>query len=293
MITASFQRYIEQELTKKAGRKIHINRIVPVSGGSINATSKLETTGGHFFLKANDAFSYPAMFEKEAAGLELLRSTETFVIPQIILQDEFEDLAFLLLSFIRETEQKKNFWEEFGSQLANLHGNTSNVFGYEEDNYIGSLVQSNRRHNNWPDFFITERLEFQLASALKSGKMDQSDVTAFNLLFRKLDTLMPKESPALLHGDLWNGNFMVGENGLPCLIDPAVYYGHREMDLAMTRLFGGFDDRFYQSYDESLSLTSGFEERKDIYNLYPLLVHVNLFGGKYVNDVRSIVKRYV
>ncbi len=293
MITASFQRYLEQELTKKAGRKIHINRLIPVSGGSINRCCKVESTAGNFFLKSNDAFAFPSMFKKEAYGLELLRSTETFLIPEVILQDEFEDQAFLLLQFIQTAEARMVFWDDFGSRLAELHKNTNTAFGLEEDNFIGSRVQSNRQHKNWNDFFITERLEFQLADAVSSGKLNSDDATQFNLLFRKIETLLPVEAPALLHGDLWNGNFLIAHNGNPCLIDPAVYYGHREMDLAMTRLFGGFDDRFYQSYDESLPLTSGFEERKDIYNLYPLLVHVNLFGGKYVNDVRSIVKRYV
>jgi fructosamine-3-kinase len=140
------------------------------------------------------------------------------------------------------------------------------------------------------DFFIEERLEKQLKLALSSGKMINSDADLFQRLYSRLD-IIPIEAPSLLHGDLWSGNFMTNADGMPCLIDPAVYFGHREMDLAMTKLFGGFDDEFYEAYNESFPLAAGFEERIDIHNLYPLMVHVNLFGGGYVQQVRGILKK--
>jgi protein-ribulosamine 3-kinase len=293
LLTASFQRYLEQELFRVTRKKVHVRRITPVSGGSINSAGKIETTGGVFFLKTNDAFQFPGMFEKEKKGLALLRNTKAIHIPEVILQDDFEASSFLLIKFVESKSQKPDFWELFGKRLAELHRHTDRAFGLDEDNYIGSLVQSNRQHGNWIDFFITERIEPQLKKALNSGTLNANDSKFINELFKKLDAIFPSEQPSLLHGDLWNGNYLVDEIGEPALIDPAVYYGHREMDLAMTHLFGGFEPAFYTSYDETYPLAPGFDERKDLYNLYPLLVHVNLFGSQYVNQVRAVVKKFL
>ena len=165
-------------------------------------------------------------------------------------------------------------------------------FGLDHDNYIGSLPQSNHQHTSWVEFFIEERLEKQIALAKNSGALNNSTIQQFNNLFKRLKEIIPEEKPSLLHGDLWNGNYMLAADGCACLIDAAVYYDHREMDLAMTRLFGGFPEEFYESYHETFPLSSGFEERVDIHNLYPLLVHVNLFGGSYISQVKSVLSRF-
>ena len=180
----------------------------------------------------------------------------------------------------------------FGKQLAQLHQNTNTSFGLEESNYIGSLLQQNNLHNNWIDFFINERLKPQIKLARDNGKIDLSTITKFERLYTKLDEIFPEEPPALLHGDLWSGNFMVDEKGGPVIIDPAVYFGHREMDIAMTKLFGGFNQQLYQSYNEHFPLEKGWEQRVDICNLYPLMVHVNLFGGGYLEQVKSILNKF-
>lgn len=292
MLTASFLRQLEQTLGKKIGQKLHFRRVKPVSGGSINLTARLDTTSGTYFLKANDAFKYPAMFEKEARGLEAIRETKTCTVPETILTGELEGEAFLILRFIEDKPMVNDFWKIFGEALANLHRVTRAKYGYNEDNYIGSLVQSNREHNRWVDFFIEERLEKQLKTAMVLGYLKKDDEERFGKLYRELDSLLPIEPASLLHGDLWNGNFITGMSGEPCLIDPAVYYGNREMDLAMTKLFGGFDPLFYEAYQSTYPLQSGFEKREHIHNLYPLMVHLNLFGGGYINQVREILKQY-
>ena len=187
---------------------------------------------------------------------------------------------------------KNDFWESFGKSLAKLHRVNSSKYGFAEDNYIGSLEQSNKEHNKWIDFFIEERLEKQLKRAMELGILTGDDENHFQKLYRELDSLIPNEPPSLLHGDLWGGNFITGDNGEPCLIDPAVYYGHREMDLSMTRLFDGFEKPFYDIYNSEYPLAPGFEARVDIHNLYPLLVHVNLFGGGYIPQLRGVIKKF-
>ncbi len=292
MLTASFIRGIETQLGKKLKQKLHIKRVQPVSGGSINHAARVDTSWGTYFLKANDAFLYPQMFEKEASALDLLRTTGLITIPEVIMTGEEDGFAFLFLRFIESKMRNENFWENFGTALARIHRHTSTRFGFPVNNYIGSLSQSNREHTRWEDFFIEERLEKQLQLAEQSGRLSKADIDQFQSLYKNIESIFPDEPPALLHGDLWSGNFITGNNGEPCLIDPAVYYGHREMDLAMTKLFGGFDDIFYEAYQTEYPLASGFDDRVDICNLYPLLVHVNLFGGGYLSQVRNILKKF-
>lgn len=292
MLTASFLRGIETQLGKKLKQKLHFKRVQPVSGGSINHAARLDTSWGVYFLKANDSFLYPQMFEKEARGLDALKQTGHITIPEVIFTGEEDGLSFMILRFVESKPRASDFWEKFGQALAKIHRHTSAHFGYEENNFIGSLVQCNKKHNKWTDFFIEERLEKQLSQAIQNGKMNSGDTNLFRNIYLKIESLFSEEEPAFLHGDLWNGNFMTGNSGEPCLIDPAVYFGHREMDLAMTHLFGGFDEAFYNSYQSEFPLAPGFDERIDLCNLYPLMVHLNLFGGSYLSQVKNIVKRF-
>jgi protein-ribulosamine 3-kinase len=292
MISAAFLRQLENSLGKKFKSKLHIRRVTPVSGGSINLTARVDTNAGLFFMKVNDAFKFPGMFEKEAEGLDKLRSANCFIIPKLIHIGEEDGQAFLLMEFIESRAKSTNFWKNFGVSLATLHRNENEKFGFSSDNYIGSLRQSNRQHNKWIDFFIEERIEPLLKKAANTGLLNDTDNKNFQRLFQKLDNFIPPSPPSLIHGDLWSGNFMSDYKGEPSIFDPAVYYGHREMDLAMTRMFGGFDPEFESSYNESYPLEPGFDERFEIYNLYPLLVHVNLFGGAYVSQVRQILKGF-
>ena len=263
-----------------------------VSGGSINSALKLSTNRGDFFLKLN-ARTPPDFFEKEAEGLNLLKSANSDLhIPEVIAvgNPDHDKPAFLLMEFIEEGRSGDSF--AFGANLAKLHQNHSDQFGLENDNYIGSLPQRNTRHKDWASFFSDERVKPQLEMAINSGKLNSGLKSNWDRLSAKLNDLMPPTKPSLIHGDLWSGNYLFNTLGEAVLIDPAVYYGHPEMDLAFSKMFGGFSADFYRGYESVAPLEPGFEERVAVYNLYPLLVHVNLFGGHYTTQAIQLLNKF-
>jgi fructosamine-3-kinase len=197
------------------------------------------------------------------------------------------------MEFIEQGPQNKFYWKDLGSGLANIHKATNVLFGLDHDNYIGSLRQLNTSSENWIDFLVNKRLNVQLKLAMDSGLAGSQMMKSFESLYLKLPTLLPEEKPALLHGDLWSGNIITTRSGEPCLIDPSVYYGCREVDLAMTKLFGSFPGDFYDSYTDTYPLLSGYQDRFELYNLYPLLVHLNLFGTQYRSPITGILSRFV
>jgi len=282
MISPPLIAHLEKVLARIFGTTFHVFQISLVSGGCINHAHKLETSAGNFFLKFNSKLRFPGMFEAEAKGLKLLKSTGTINVPEVICTGEFEALSFILLEYIESGKHSSDHWERAGHQLAKLHKKCETNFGLDHSNYIGSLGQSNTWHEEWISFFMKERI-LAIGSKIVEPYRDK--------LEKKLYDIFPEEPPALLHGDLWSGNIMCEHNGHPVFFDPAVYYGHREMDLAMTKLFGGFPGQFYTAYDREYPLAAGFDERVDFYNLYPLLVHVKLFGGSYLDRVLTILKR--
>lgn len=265
---------------------------MPLSGGCINYSFKIFSTHGNYFLKYNNKDRYPKMFESEAAGLLFLQHANALKIPEVMGCGESENFTFIILEFVESGARKKNFFFEFGIQLAKLHRTTHDEFGFKENNYIGSLPQSNSWKKNGIDFFIEERLMPQCKQAYDKKYFDRTILKHFESLYNKLPEILPAEKPALLHGDLWNGNFLITTDGLPCLIDPSEYFGFREQDIAMTKLFGGFDNNFYNGYNSAFAMEKGWQHRIDIFNLYPLLVHVNLFGQAYIGQVNSIIKKY-
>jgi len=262
-------------------------------GGCINSGGRLKTTAGTFFLKWNSAKKFPTMFDAETKGLKLLRNANAIEIPAVIGTGEDDDHQFILLDFIEQGPQSRSYWKDFGVRLANLHKTSTLQFGLDHDNYIGSLPQVNTTRESWIDFFAHQRLNMQLKLAVDSGLADRHVVSSFESLYPKLASLLAEEKPALLHGDLWSGNIITTHRGDACLIDPAVYYGCREVDLAMTKLFGSFPGEFYRVYDQTYPLLPGYEDRLDLYNLYPLLVHLNLFGAQYMNPITGILRRFV
>lgn len=259
----------------------------PISGGDINKAAKIETTSGdRFFLKWNES-APEGMFETEAKGLKLLDSALTdLIIPEVFLIGD----NFLLLKFIEESNTGSSF--DFGVQLAKLHRKTNELFGLDHSNYIGRLPQQNKYHADWLEFFMRERLEPQVKMAIDTGKLDPKLSTIFDRAINYTYVVFPDEPPALLHGDLWGGNYLFNTEGKACIYDPAVYFGHREIDLAMSRLFGGFGSDFYQGYNEEYPLEKGYEERFKLCNLYPILVHANLFGGHYCNQAEVLLKHF-
>lgn len=291
-----FNREIQERiaglLSENRGEKCLVKNVIPVSGGSINEAYKLETSNGSFFVKINSAVKYPLMFEAEAKGLQLLASANEVYIPGVITASVINDDAIITMEFVEQGRRKNDFFFDFGKRLARLHKHSAEKFGLDHDNYIGSLYQSNRQKDNWIDFFIEERLERQIKLAREGGEINASFIRSFENLFKRLREIFPEETPSLLHGDLWSGNYMTSPQGSACIFDPAAYYGHREMDLAMTKLFGGFDREFYEGYNEEFPLEKSWRQRLDICNLYPLMVHVNLFGGSYLSQVELVLKYF-
>jgi fructosamine-3-kinase len=265
-------------------------------GGDINEAYDVTLADGRrVFVKAN-ARAAARMFACEARGLDWLRDADALRIPRVLAHSAEQDEmpAFLVLERIASAARTRDFDERLGRGLAALHGYGAPQFGFEEPNFIGSLPQDNTPCDTWATFYAHRRLEPQVHAAVDCGRAPAGWTHAFARLFGRMDDLVgPPEPPARLHGDLWSGNVMTDEHGAPCLIDPAVYGGHREVDLAMLRLFGGVGPRSLAAYHEALPLAAGHEARVALYQLYPLLVHVNLFGGGYVAPVERVLRTYV
>jgi fructosamine-3-kinase len=283
MIPNAIEKEIKSVLLSKKGEGITILDLQPVSGGCINNATKIITNYGNFFLKWNINAS-EKMFDTEVKGLELLRKSKTIYIPKLIAYD----YNYLMMECIEKEPPSNILWEEFGRDLSELHKVSNINFGLDHNNFIGSLPQDNKQQLIWSDFFINQRIIPQLSM----GDFSSEIIKDFDKVFLKIDALFPDEPSSLLHGDLWNGNFIF-LNNKTALIDPAVYFGSREMDIAMSKLFGGFHDQFYSSYNENYPLSEGWQDRIDICNLYPLLVHVNLFGGGYYSQVKTILNRFI
>ena len=289
MISEALRERVESALGQS------VRAVARVSGGDINDAFELGLADGRsVFLKTN-ARAPLTMFAAEARGLEFLRQARALRIPEVIaVSAADEGPPFLLLEFIRSANERPGFDEQLGRGLAELHRCGAPSFGFDEPNFIGRLVQENRPHSSWSDFYRQERLEPQLRAAARAGHASPALRRRFEQLFAKLSELVGEpEGPARLHGDLWSGNLHVDERGAPTLIDPAVYGGHREMDLAMMRLFGGFSPRVFAAYAEAFPLSSGHEGRVRLCQLYPLLVHVNLFGAGYLGSVEQALSEYV
>lgn len=271
----------------------NIDSVRPISGGDISKAYLLETETGRFFCKVNENARAFEMFQAEKLGLEAISQTKTIATPQALLCEKLEKGGFLLMEYIEPKSATSKEMELLGHQLAALHQVQDLAsFGWETDNFIGSLPQSNEKHSIWAEFYVQERLLPQLKMANDQQLLSSNELPSEEQLFKTCHGLFPKIKPSLLHGDLWNGNFLISEKGTPYLIDPAIYYGHHEVDIAMTKLFGGFDPSFYDAYDEHFPKVGGKAARNEIYQLYYLLVHLNLFGSSYKSSVTKILKTY-
>lgn len=283
------QRY--QQVLDKIGLGVSITNTEIVAGGCINKTTCLQTNNGHFFLKEN-TIENQDLFEKETLGLSLLAEKSQIKTPMVFGQITDENYTYLVLEWIEKGAPSHIFWENFGNNLAHQHKQVQNHYGLDHHNHIGRLDQHNNFRIDWIDFFINERLLPQIKLGETRNLIDPSLRNQFDSLFTRLDQLIPTENPSLLHGDLWSGNFLCSSAGQPYVFDPAVYYGNREVELAFTQLFGGFDPFFYGAYEEAFPLTPGYQERVEIHNLYPLLVHVNLFGASYLTGIKQTLNKF-
>lgn len=281
---------ISDSLVDVAGATAGITSRHPVSGGSINSAYRIETGSNRsFFVKLNREALLP-MFEAEAEGLQELRKANAIRVPEPICCGAGEGYAWIVTEFITFGRGSAQTEELFGHQFAEMHRQTADRFGWYRDNTIGSTPQVNRWEDNWTGFYRDQRLGFQLDLAASNGFRGLLQEKGERLkagLSTFFDSYRPQ--PSLMHGDLWGGNQAADEDGNPVIFDPAVYYGDREADIAMTSLFGGFSTVFYDAYNETWPLDDGYSVRKTLYNLYHILNHANLFGGGYAMQAESMM----
>lgn len=290
---------LRAQLLPHTGR---IREVSSVGGGCISNATRLEAERGTWFLKHAEGQA-GATFEAEAVGLQALAQAATGTgvhVPRVIAaRDAAGAPGFLLMEWIEQGSAGPGYWEGFGRALARLHRKAAPVsgqggpFGFSGDNFIGRLPQKNDWRGDWPAFFRELRLGPQFARARSSGHWRPGWEAGARRLLERLDDLFPSSPhPSMLHGDLWSGNQLPDAQGRPCLVDPAAYAGDREADLAMTELFGGFDGRFYSAYREEWPLSPGYEERREVYNLYHLVNHLNHFGASYAAGVERVLTRF-
>jgi fructosamine-3-kinase len=274
------------------GDDTQVIRISPVTGGSINRTFYVRTELHEYFVKYNENVPED-FFRQETYGLRLLKKAKAVSVPEVYGDFVFGNRVILIMEWIQGSIAA-NTEERLGKNLALLHQCYGRAFGLDHNNYIGIYPQFNGWSQSWVDFYRDKRLRVQWEIGRKKGTIQGERARKLEKLLEQLPKWIPNDvKPSLLHGDLWSGNWMVGPNGEPYLIDPAVFFGHSEMEIAFTEVFKGFSSTFYRAYEEVLPLDMGYFERKRLYQLYYLLVHLNLFGETYGSSVDRILNYYV
>jgi fructosamine-3-kinase len=298
---------IAAHISETTGETFSIDNRHSVSGGCINQGYSISSSSRAYFAKINQA-SQIAMFEAEALGLQQMRATQTIRVPEPICWGTEGNSAYIVLEWLdlggRGGERA---WEEMGRKLAAMHKYTPpnppllrggeernstllrGVFGWDINNTIGSTVQINNWTVNWAEFWAERRIGYQLKLARRRGGHFPQGERLLEVIPELLASYEPQ--PSLVHGDLWGGNAGVTSAGEPVIFDPATYFGDREVDIAMTELFGGFPAQFYRGYNQVWSLDGGYEQRKSLYNLYHILNHFNLFGGSYQSQANQMINR--
>ncbi len=279
------------------GTNSKLDSVRSVSGGDINEAYLLILSDGkRIFLKENTQRN-TRFFEAEQAGIAAIKATGTISVPHVLKTGIASGRSYLMMEYLEAAPKQSDYWEHFGRQLAAMHRadpskwTRGGKYGFSEDNYIGAGEQFNAVAGSWVSFFRECRLEVQFSQAQKY--FDPEDRKFMQRLLDHLDEyLIEPEYPSLLHGDLWSGNFVTGPDGYAWLIDPAVYVGHAEAALSMTELFGGFAPDFYDAYREAGTVLPGYADRRELYNLYHLLNHLNLFGGSYYGAVKRTLRRF-
>ncbi|NJN74563.1 MAG: fructosamine kinase family protein [Limnothrix sp. RL_2_0] len=282
---------IAQHVAATTGKSFEVDSTSSVSGGCINDGYQISGSGKTYFVKLNRP-NQMEMFAAEALGLTQMGATKTICVPQPICWGETQNHSYIVLEWLNLGSSNGKAWREMGRQLAGLHRvGVSAQFGWDRNNTIGSTPQINAWCDDWADFWAEMRIGYQLRLAKRNG----GTFPDLNLVVDTVRQMLRgwEPQPSLVHGDLWSGNAAIAADGTPILFDPAAYYGDREVDIAMTELFGGFSPSFYQGYNEEWPLDSGYSDRRDIYNLYHVLNHFNLFGGGYGGQANRIIQRFL
>ncbi len=280
---------IAQAITEATGERFVAESHHAVGGGCINSAAKVSDGSRSYFVKLNSALSL-TMFEAEADGLRELRKPDAIAVPEPLATGVAEGQAFIVMEDM--ALRGSGSGAQLGYELAQLHRTTQERFGWFRDNTIGSTPQDNSEHHDWIVFWRERRLGAQLEMAARKGGGGSLQRKGAELMERFqgfFSDYSPR--PSLLHGDLWSGNYAFRGDGAPVIFDPAVYYGDREADIAMTELFGGFGSDFYAAYNEEWPLDTGYKVRKTFYNLYHILNHFNLFGGGYASQAEGMIDR--
>ena len=280
---------IAAQISHSTGAPFTVQTTIPLGGGCINQAYRVEGNGQRFFVKLNNPECL-SMFEAEAAGLQEIRNSRTLRAPAPICWSGNTFVAWLVLEYVEMRGGSGSGANELGEGLAAMHHISSGEFGWTCNNTIGATPQINARSSNWIDFWRKHRLGYQLQLAKANGYSGRLQTQGEHLK-EELDCFFPDGQPAvsLLHGDLWSGNYNFDETGQPIIFDPAVYYGDRETDIAMTELFGGFPGSFYAAYRSAYPLNAGYATRKTLYNLYHILNHLNLFGRGYLSQAEEMM----
>jgi len=280
---------VANQITESAGERFIVKSASQVGGGCINQAWKIKDDKNIWFIKVNDISRQP-MFAAEMSCLKAIANTKTIKVPAALCVGKTSHHSYLVLEYLKLDAHSLDGSEALGEQLAGLHRHTSDQFGWQNDNNIGTTKQINTATSDWIKFWREHRLGFQLKLAADNGYKGRLQRQGEQLL-QRLDQIMLNHSPpaSLLHGDLWSGNYAITSSGQPAIFDPASYYGDRETDLAMTELFGGFSSRFYQAYEATWPLPEGYQHRTGLYNLYHILNHLNLFGGSYLGQAESML----
>lgn len=300
-----FWEKIEQKISDSLTQSFELKKQFGISGGSINKTCKIEglIKGGEvdqpasFFIKINHKNRLD-MFEAEAAGLNEIKKAQVIYVPSVVCSGIEGEQSYLILEALSIAGGKADSASRLGKQLANLHKNTAKQFGWKQNNTIGATQQINTQQDkgteNWIKFWREQRLGFQFELAKQNGA-GHSLIQKGEKLLNDLEWFFTgyEVEASLLHGDLWSGNYAYLDNGEPVIFDPALYYGDRETDIAMTELFGGFPAEFYSAYNETWPLDDGYQQRKKLYNLYHILNHYNMFGGGYAMQAENIVDQLI
>jgi fructosamine-3-kinase len=281
-------RAIEQAINTETGDNFHISEKTPVSGGDINLSYQVSDSNSRYFVKINDKNHFEH-FESEAYALEQINALNQVSCPDVIAVGTTLDKSYLVLNYIPLENGTNHQWHELGQQLANMHKSSSHgQFGWQTDNFIGDTIQPNMWSSNWKTFFAEQRIAWQLQllheKSIKLGNIDHITQVCHDVLKHH------HVEPCLVHGDLWQGNLGFTESS-SIIFDPACYYGDREVDIAMTELFGHLPIEFYRGYQEIFPLPDSYEQRKIIYNFYHILNHANLFGGNYIDQSKAILTR--
>ena len=280
------------EISKQSGLELKSPNEYFDLGSQATLKVRVENETKNFFVKTTKKYNHPR-FSSEEEGLKLIAKTNTLRTPKVIACGQTKEASFIILEYLEMTEKTSISAKKLGEKLAKMHKNTANLFGLDNDNWIGLTRQHNKQNNNWSTFYVEQRLLPQLELAYRNGYKQNLEKKA-NHLIGKIEWFFKDYSPeaSLLHGDLWSGNWGA-INNKPVIFDPAVYYGDRESDIAMTYLFGAFPQDFYSSYNKTWPLANGFEKRKNLYNLYHVLNHLNIFGFSYLQQCENLLDNLI